>query len=364
MAQGAAPAPRPGAGGGRSQMLDASSVPILLPELAVSPEAAPVAAEPQPSPSSPYIVLTLPTQPPLPSGDSALEPEQQAGGSERMREDRRRRPWPQTRLFFPFLLPLAASLVSFPYLIPQGVLRVVYPPSLVLQQTSSSSFVWAPANPLPLLFLRDQASPASCPVQNSLAWAGHWREPKERGAPWAGLLPAAAAVLPISSDTSLGGCQAPALPRETCFRRVRQVSPVPTHLSYDLMGQEPRPPPPAPGSTDSLNSTRGQRGERAPEVSSIAHNVRPDQDNWIPRGNDRAGAGAWGAGTNSQRNSPSASPGLDTHLTQKPEAPWSSALLVTPPFRHLGSWGLGWGELRCCGQGTPIQNKEGPHLGF
>lgn len=259
-------------------MLAASSVPTLLPELAVSPEAAPVAAEPQPSPSSPYIVLTRPTQPPLPSGDSALETEQQAGGSERMREDRRR-PWPQTRLFFPFLLPLAASLVSFPYLIPQGVLRVVYPPSLVLQQISSSSFVRAPANLLPLLFLLDQASPASYPMQSSLAWAGHWRVPEEQGAPRAGLLPAATAVLPISSGTSLGGCQAPALPRETCFRRVRQVSPVPTYLSYDLIGQEPRPPPPAPGSTDTLNSTRGQRGERAPEVSSIAHNVRPDQDN-------------------------------------------------------------------------------------
>lgn len=77
--------------------LDPSSVPILLPKLAISPEAAPVVAETAALSVLP-LLLMLPTQPPLPSGDSALEPEQQAGESDRMRENRRKRPWPKPQI--------------------------------------------------------------------------------------------------------------------------------------------------------------------------------------------------------------------------------------------------------------------------
>lgn len=78
--------------GGRGAVLrclDPSSVPTLLPELAISPEAAPMVAETAALSVLPLLLLMMPTQPPLPPGDSALEPEQQAGGSNRMREDGR-----------------------------------------------------------------------------------------------------------------------------------------------------------------------------------------------------------------------------------------------------------------------------------
>lgn len=82
-----------GGRGAALRCLDPSSVPTLLPELAVSPEAAPVVAKTAALSVLPLFLLIVPTQPPLPSGsDSALEPEQQAGGSDRMRKDRRQRP--------------------------------------------------------------------------------------------------------------------------------------------------------------------------------------------------------------------------------------------------------------------------------
>lgn len=73
-----------GGRGAALRCLDPSSVPTLLPELAVSPEAAPVVAKTAALSVLPLFLLMMPTQPPLPSGgDSALEPEQQAGGSDR-----------------------------------------------------------------------------------------------------------------------------------------------------------------------------------------------------------------------------------------------------------------------------------------
>lgn len=83
----------PGGAGTALSCLNPSSVPILLPELAISPEAAVVVADTAALP-------ILPTSPhaahPAPSalGDSALEAGQQAGGSERMRKDERKRPRP------------------------------------------------------------------------------------------------------------------------------------------------------------------------------------------------------------------------------------------------------------------------------
>lgn len=82
-----------GGRGAALRCLDPSSVPTLLPELAISPEAAPVVAKTAALSVLPLFLLMMPTQPPLPSGgDSALEPEQQAGGRARMRKDRRQRP--------------------------------------------------------------------------------------------------------------------------------------------------------------------------------------------------------------------------------------------------------------------------------
>lgn len=69
-------------------------MPTLLPKLDVSPEAAPVVAETAALSVLPLLLMP-PTQPPLPSGDSALEPEQQAGESDRTGASRRKRPWPK-----------------------------------------------------------------------------------------------------------------------------------------------------------------------------------------------------------------------------------------------------------------------------
>lgn len=106
---------------------DPSSVPVLLPELATSPEAAPAGAETAAFSILPQL-LTLPIQPPLPSGDSALESEQQAGGSEGMMgQEKEALPEPpiKKRLFFSFLLPFPGSFVFFPHLIPEGILCVI-----------------------------------------------------------------------------------------------------------------------------------------------------------------------------------------------------------------------------------------------
>lgn len=81
--------------GSALRCLDLSSVPAPLPELANSPEAVPMVAETAALSVLPLLPL-LPTQPPLSSGDSALEPEQQAGRSDRMRGDKEKKPWPKT----------------------------------------------------------------------------------------------------------------------------------------------------------------------------------------------------------------------------------------------------------------------------
>ena len=120
--------------------------------------------------------------------------------------------------------------------------------------------------PFSLHFLQDQAAPTSHPVLSALAWPGHWRKPERKDTTDPGLLLAATAALPISSGTILAGCQVPALPRETCFRRTSKpgswflisLNSAP-YLRYDLIFQELWLPGPQSSQTPSFPG-KGPRG--------------------------------------------------------------------------------------------------------
>lgn len=211
------------AGWAALRCLHPSSVPILLPKLAISPEAAPVVAETAafcPPPISPYAA----PPDPLPSGDSALEPEQQAKEneeSERMSGDRRKRPWPKPPIkkeqgCFSNFFSLSWLLSLFSIFEPFGhsCLLISIPP------VATDIFLRCSAltKPLSMLILQDQALPYLQPSLKLLGLDWSLEEAEEKDATHAGCLPTATSM-PVSSGTSLGGCQAPALPRETCFRR-------------------------------------------------------------------------------------------------------------------------------------------------
>lgn len=169
-----------------------------------------------------------------------------------------------------------------------------------------------------LLFLQHQASPTSRPVESSWAWTGHWREPEEKDTRHAGPLPASTAAMPISSGVSLGGCQEPVLPGETCFRRARQGGLLPAHLRYDLIFQEPQPPPPqasrhsyfqemAKGREGPKGVSHGPQGQARPEHLDSQEGMTEQ---------------VLGAGRSvaiSQRNCPSASPGSSCISPRRPK---------------------------------------------
>lgn len=233
------------------------------------PEATPVEAETAARSVLPFLLM-LPSRCPLLSGDSALVPEQQAGGRDRMREDGRRGPWPKppmkrnkARLLI--ASPSPSLLSAFFLFDPLG--------------HSSCCLTSIPLSPLcgsdraPFSFYRT-GFPCLPPNGKLPGLAGQWGEPEERTRGPMQPPACSGSCSPLSFGTSLGGGQVAALPGETCFRRAQQVILVPASLRDDLIFREAQPPSPRlPRNPHCLAKAKGREGP-----GGISHKVRPDQD--------------------------------------------------------------------------------------
>lgn len=135
------------------------------------PEAAPVEAETAALSVLP-LLLMLPSQPPLLSDDSTLEPEPQAGGRDRMREDGRKRPRPKP--------PMKRNKAGFLIASPSPLLLSIF---CIFDPLGHSS-CHLTSIPLSPLFSSDQAPFFPCLPPNGklLGLAGQWGEPETHAA--------------------------------------------------------------------------------------------------------------------------------------------------------------------------------------